>query len=205
MSGNFTLTWDDEPSFSTTDPNADQFPPVFNPYHHLFFSNGYAYVPPPNEPFQPISPPQVAIFLPNASTQDIGSPSSAGARPGELGAGPRAGLSSFWFNAYSLFVGCDDAGPSNCEITIQGFLWNSTSNAEQLYTTRGVELLPCTGLKNCHLQEVNLADEGFVGLSGLQIAASVNGQPQVFFMDNLAMGWFNNTCEAVQERSMTRK
>lgn len=204
-SGNFTLDWDDEPSFSTTDPNAGQFPPVFNPYHHLFFSNGYAYVPPPNDPFPPISPPQLAIFLPNASTQNIGSPSAAGARPGEIGAGPRAALSSFWFTAYSLWLGCDDDGPSTCEISISGFVWDDSTNSERLVATQISQLQPCPGFQNCHLQEVNLQDGRFVGLSGLQITANINSTPQIFFIDNLDMGWFNNTCEAVQERSMTRK
>lgn len=206
-SGNFTLGWDDEPIFDPSPTDPIMFPPVFNPYHHLFFSNGYAFAPPPSAPFKPITPPHMAVFLPNASSQDIGSPSAAGARPGELGAGPRAYMSAYWFNIDSAYIGCDNGGPAGCLVEFVGFEYDatgSTQTAEKIAATHSQTLSGCPGFKNCTLARISLPAT-FTALSGLQIRATVSNAPVLFWLDNLSMGWYNNTCEAGLLRQMSRK
>lgn len=207
-SGNFTLGWDDEPSFAPSNANTSASPtyaPVFNPYHHMFFSNGYAYAPPPSDPYPPISAPRLAVFLPNASaiSDSTGSPDAGGERPGELGAGPRASLNAFWFNAYSAYLGCDNSGTQPCSLQISGYAWNGTD--ESLVAQQTATLPACADMVNCTLTQV-VFDEGFShNLTGLQFAATVGGIMQVFYMDNLSMGWYNNTCAAGLQRQMSRR
>ena len=182
------------------------YPPVFNPYHHLFFSNGYAYIPSPNDPFPPISPPRLAIFLPNGTTQDVGSPSVVGQRPGELGAGPRASIDAYWFNVYGAYLGCNNSGPAECSVTISGFSWDHTVQQEILFTQQAFKIPPCPSFLDCHLTSIEFPSL-FRGLSGLQILATLTGSdsPIVFYMDNLSMSWYNNTCAAGLIRQMSRK
>ena len=175
------------------------YPPVFNTYHHMFFSNGYAYAPQPQEPFQPISPPNVGLFMPNGTTQDIGSPSAAGQRPGELGAGPWASMNTFWFNVYGGYFGCDDQGPEECTMTVTGFTWSKSTQAEVEAVEEIFSLPPCPGFKNCALTYYPFV-QLFSGLSGLQIKATIGSEARIFFLDNLEMGWYNNSCAAGLER-----
>lgn len=181
------------------------YPPVFNPYHGLFFSNGYYYTPAPNDPYLAVTPRNMAVFLPNGSTQDIGSPSAAGARPGEIGAGPRAGDDAFWFNVYGASLGCDNSGPGECEFQIRKYAWDTGMGQEKLVAKQTATTEPCWNGRVCQLIRVEMTDGQFSRLSGVQIEANVHGQPRAFFMDNLDMGWYNNNCEATLARSYTRK
>lgn len=177
--------------------------PTNNIHPLILTTSSYAYAPPPSELYLPHSPPHLALFLPNASTTDIGSPSAAGARPGELGAGPRANNPYFWFDATSAYFGCDDAGPSNCDVSLRGFTWDNNTQAEVQTAELDLTLYPCSK-RPCQLQFASLG-MGFVGLSGLQIQASVKGQARVFFIDDLDMAWADDSCEAGRVRGMTRK
>ena len=206
-SGNFTLNWDDEPAFNPEDPRVDPWVPVFNPYHHMFFSNGYAYIPPgaDGEPFAAISSPHLAIFLPNLTETDIGSPNAAGENPGEIGAGPRASLDAFWFDAYSVYAGCDNAGPNDCTFTITGYVYDAVELKQVSAVTQRASLAPCGGgMLNCSLTQLTF-DGAFRGLSGIQFDARVGGEEAIFLLDNLELGWFNNTCAAGLLRQRSRK
>ena len=68
------------------------------------------------------------------------------------------------------------------------------------YITQGFMLPPCAGMMNCSLALVELAD-GFRNLTGLQIIATVGTTAVDWYMDNLSLGWSNNTCAAQLERS----
>ncbi|KAI4794334.1 hypothetical protein E4T44_12515, partial [Aureobasidium sp. EXF-8845] len=96
--GQFTLTWDDEPNFLPTEPitEASQAPPVSNPYHHMYFSNGFVYAPPPSLPFLPVSSPHLVMFVANETDNH----SEGGQLSGEIGAGRRRSSSAFWFDAH---------------------------------------------------------------------------------------------------------
>ncbi|KAL8729165.1 MAG: hypothetical protein Q9166_004904 [cf. Caloplaca sp. 2 TL-2023] len=59
---------------------------------------------------------------------------------------------------------------------------------------------PCPGLVNCKLAEITFTDQ-FRDLAGLQILAYINKTPVTFYMDDLSLGWSNNTCAAQFERA----
>jgi len=60
-----------------------------------------------------------------------------------------------------------------------------------------VEIPACKTLtsENCQLQKVEFP-QSFRSLTGLQIQAFTGNQQRMFFMDDLAMAWSNNTCAA---------
>ncbi|KAL8932609.1 MAG: hypothetical protein Q9211_006222 [Gyalolechia sp. 1 TL-2023] len=192
--GRFTINFDDLPHFATTSPSSD-VPPIFNPYRKLFFNGGYGYAPPPEDPYAPISPPQLAVYNyhnDSVSTQSI----DAGLElHGEIGAGPRFNESAYWIDAYSTWIGCANAGPGECRINFIGYDRFNTQIATQTLLQR-----PCPGLVECKLARVTFTNQ-FRDLAGLQILAFVNKTPVTFYMDDLSLGWSNNTCAAQLERS----
>ena len=205
MSPQFVIDFDDLPHFSTgSEPNDTDTPPIFNPYRKLYFEEHFGYVPPPTDPFPPHSPPQLAVYReedPNVTvaldnTGETGSPDAGLLLIGEIGAGPRAYDSAYWIDAYSAWLGCANSGPDDCIITVQGYIYgDNTSLVTQDFTQP-----PCPGLKNCSLALVEFGD-GFRALTGLQIIATVDSNPVDWYMDDLALGWSNNTCAAQLERS----
>jgi hypothetical protein len=129
------------------------------------------------------------------------SPGSQGGEPGEISDGPYESYSAFWFNARSAYLGCDNAGPAPCELNVTGYTWDPTANDEkptynQLYT-----LPACSALEDekCQLNAVQFPPS-FANLTGLQMQASVGGKQVMFFLDDLALTWSNNTCAAGLER-----
>ncbi|KAI4716672.1 hypothetical protein E4T48_07144 [Aureobasidium sp. EXF-10727] len=194
--GDFTLTWDDEPNFLPTDPITEpsQASPVFNPYHHMFFSDGFVYAPPPTLPFLPVSSPRLVMFVAN-KTGDNDNPSEGGQLSGEIGAGTRRSSSAFWFNAYSAYLGCDNHSAYQCKLQITGLVYHEHTKSEVAAFHQTVSLLPCLLPDNCELNKVYF-DSSMKGLSGIRIQASANDEPVSWFMDNLALGWSNNTCAA---------
>jgi len=153
-------------------------------------------VPPPTDPFPPISPPQLAVYRVDNNTNVDGSPDAGAESIGEFGAGPRSSESAYWIDAYSAYLGCSNAGPRDCTITINGY--DAVSSTRAVYQT--VTQPPCHGLKNCTLALVEFS-AGFRNLSGIQILAAVNDRPVTWYMDDLQLGWSNNTCAAATERA----
>ncbi|XTI88053.1 hypothetical protein V2W45_1520482 [Cenococcum geophilum] len=178
-------SWDDTPTSAPTNTTTFAAPPIFNPYHHLFFANGYV-------TFSPTSALNVAMFFPGPTLLSS-EPFAGNVLPGEIGAGPCASVNAYWFNAYSAFFGCDD-GPADCVMQIS--VLEAQENA----------MIPtCHGFKNCHLTPVTFSGHSR-NLSGIQFDAFINGTgPQVFMMDSLAMGWVNNTCSVGILRIRNRK
>ncbi|KAK0517443.1 hypothetical protein JMJ35_000598 [Cladonia borealis] len=196
VSPRFVIDFDDLPSFSTgSDPNDTDAPPIFNPYRKLYWEEHFGYVPPPTDPFPPHSPPQLAVYQ-EAGLNINSSPDAGLELVGEIGAGPRAADSAYWIDAYSAWLGCANSGPGNCKIEATGYAYGSNESIISQSFTQP----PCPGLKNCSLALVEFAG-GFSGLSGLQIIATVAGEPVTWYMDDLSLGWSNNTCAAHLERS----
>jgi len=190
----FTVNFDDLPFFSTVSDDAD-VPPIFNPYRKLYWEGHFGYIPPPTDPFPPHSPPQLAVY--RASNVDVDGSSDAGLElTGEVGAGPRADNNAYWIDAYSAWLGCANSGPDDCNITINGYA-NAGSVAA---VTQTITQPPCLGLKDCSLALVAF-NAGFRGLDGLQIVASVDSKAVDYYMDDLQLGWSNNSCAAQQLRS----
>lgn len=196
VSPRFVIDFDDLPHFSTgSDPSDIDTPPIFNPYRKLYWEGRFGYVPPPTDPFPPHSPPQLAVYQ-GAGLAINPSPDAGLEFTGELGAGPRAADSAYWIDAYSAWLGCANSGPDHCHIEVRGHAYGTTMSI----ATQFFELPPCPGLKNCSLALVEFAS-GFSGLSGLQIIATVADKDVTWYMDDLSVGWSNNTCAAQLERS----
>ena len=156
-------------------------------------------MPPPTDPFPPISGEQLAVYRVDDSTDVDESPDAGLELIGEFGSGPRASESAYWIDAYSVYLGCSNAGPSECVISINGY---DTASSTRV-ASQTVSQPPCPGLTNCKLALVSFNEE-FRNLSGIQIIAAVDRRPVTWYMDELELGWSNNTCEATTERNNNR-
>ncbi|ODH46095.1 hypothetical protein GX48_07815 [Paracoccidioides brasiliensis] len=202
--GEFTMDFDDLPRFSPADNNTAPFPPIFNPYYHLFFSDGWAYGPPPTEPYPPISNPHIGIYVPSAGEDNHGSPYAGLLAGGQFGAGPRSSINTFWFDAYSTYFGCDNGSTNNsCAVTVSAVRYSTVTRTEEDAGTRTFTLPPCPGYENCALSPLDFGDS-FSGISGLQFSAFVGDKPVIWFIDNIKMNWYNNSCTAGLERLRSR-
>ncbi|MCJ1438142.1 hypothetical protein MMC27_007529 [Xylographa pallens] len=205
--GNFTINFDDLPTFGGS-PGDTDYPPIFNPYHHLIWSTGFAYAPPPSDPYPPISPPQLGVFVTNQSANvhpvNLTSPPGPGDDvDGEFGAGPNFGNPAFWINVYSAYIGCANAGPEDCELTINGYGFDAAFANTVLVARQTAYQPPCVGLTNCALMKVNFSQD-FQNLTGFQIIASVGTNPLMYtwYIDNLEVGWALNDCESATIRDV---
>ncbi|EOA84719.1 uncharacterized protein SETTUDRAFT_171776 [Exserohilum turcica Et28A] len=195
-SGNFTIGFDD----TVVDEQSTGLlvaSGMNNPYHHLFYANGYTYVPDKWEPYPAISQPNVAMFMPLGGRLLPNTPFAGTMLPGELGAGPRAPVNAYWFNAYSGYFGCALNGLTPCTLRISGFRWDNVVGQEVVVAEQKVTIPACFGYVGCRLTQV-VFDEGFRALSGIQFKAYTYNLniPQVHMMDDLQMEWYNNTCSA---------
>lgn len=179
----------------SSDPDHTEIPPIFNPYRKLFWQDQFGYVPPPSDPFPPKSPPQLAVYRTHGLGAQ-GSPNAGLELSGEVGSGPRASSSAYWFDANAVWFGCSDGSHVHCIVTINGYT-NGSSTRTMSYTTA---LDPCFGLKGCTLTHIEFPDE-FRSLSGLQFIATIAGEVVDYYMDDLHLTWSNQTCEAEGERS----
>ncbi len=195
-SGNFTLNFDDMTVWPIEN-NLIVVNGMNNPYHHLFYANGYTYVPDKWEPYPSISQSNIAMFLPLTGRLLPNTAFAGTLLPGELGAGPRASVTAYWFNAYSGFFGCALSGLTPCTLVISGYRYDSVLQQEVLVAEQNTTLPACWAYVDCQLTQV-FFDERFRALSGIQFNAYTYnlGIPQVHMMDDLRMEWYNNTCAA---------
>ncbi|KAI4684055.1 hypothetical protein J4E81_009218 [Alternaria sp. BMP 2799] len=196
-SGNFTLTFDDTVTGDDDNTILLVASGMKNPYHHLFYGNGYTYVPDMWEPYPAISQPNIAMFLPLTGRLLPNTPFAGTMLPGELGAGPRASVNAYWFNAYSAHFGCALNGLTPCTLRISGYRYDTTLQQEVLVAEQNATIPACWGYINCRLTQIFFNDD-FRALSGIQFNAYTYnlGIPQVHMMDDLQMEWYNNTCSA---------
>ncbi|KAI5199965.1 hypothetical protein E4T39_05966 [Aureobasidium subglaciale] len=196
--GNFTLNWEDGPDFAEHSAG----PPIFNPYHHMYFSNGFVYAAPGSDPFGPSTSDRRLVMFKANDTGDSDNHNEGGQLPGELGAGIRRSSNAFWFNAYSAQLGCDYESNASCTLQITGLVYQNETKTEVAAYHQTVRLPPCSPsigdplMINCQLTEVLFA-QSMQGLSGLRVqACSDAGTARSWFMGDLALGWTNNTCAA---------
>ena len=204
------LTWlqfDDLPTFSTDNTTVES-PPIFNPYEHLFWSDGWTYVPPPSDPYPPQSGSLLGEYIPSLATNSStsGSPDAGDVPDGAIGAGPRNYNSAYWFNIASAYIGCYNGAtdPSIiCDFVATGYQYNADSGDDEVVVTEHFPQPPCPGFVNCKLRQIFFNSQ-FQGLSALSFYAIVQGEQQKFFIDTIEMGWWNNTCAAGLERVSSR-
>ncbi|KAI9806376.1 MAG: hypothetical protein M1825_006491 [Sarcosagium campestre] len=218
VSSKFTIDFDDYP-LVVTKGNHDpaDFPPVSSPYHNLYFSPSFAYVPPPPDPFLPESPPYLAIFRgPGSNNTAKNKPSApqgtyytadaslSKADPswGIIGGGPHARDSAYWFNAYRVAVGCDDRQRLGCTMNFRGYSIASRAAAEKLVVQQTVVVPPCTSFPICQLKSV-IFSSSFRGLTSIRAQAVVAGKPKDFLIDDLQLAWSDSSCAAAGRRKKT--
>lgn len=174
-------------------------PLIVNPYRKLFFEEGhFDYVSLPRDPFPPVSPPQLAVYRTNLQVNFDGSSEVDVELVGEIGAGPRSSDSAYWTDAFSLWLGCENVGPSDCVITIDGYDIDHSTRVASTTVTQP----PCPGLADCKLALIELPDS-FRNLIGIQILATVDLKLTTYYIDDVNLGWSNNTCAAQEKRSST--
>ncbi|KAF2227774.1 hypothetical protein BDZ85DRAFT_7493 [Elsinoe ampelina] len=200
--GDFRFGWDDLPRFITNLTDITRAVPIFSPYRHFQFSEGYVYAPLPETPFRAVTPPHLAVFI-TKQTGAANIPSPGFVRPGELGAGARASNQVYWFNAYSAYLGCDNTDSPGCMYEISGYVYDRSFRDEVLAYQSNVTVPACPALEDCDLTFVDFPLD-MRGLSGLQIRAFAGEEQRIWFMDELALGWWDNSCEAGQTRARGR-
>jgi len=207
-SGNFSLTWDDLPSFHATNPDAGNFPYISNPYHHFFLANGFVYYGPSMiaaDAWNPSSQPYMAVFVPENSNLTTSNPYAGTPKPGEITAGPRMNMPIFYFDAFSANLGCDDQGPEDCEMTITGYKFDNATRGEVVAATHRTSIPVCPAYATCDLKLIEL-DGTFRGLSGIQFEGTANKLGnRTFAVDNLALGWSDKSCQAGLARLRQKK
>ncbi|OAL38794.1 hypothetical protein AYO20_02000 [Fonsecaea nubica] len=207
QTGPFQIGFDDLPVFSTTDNNTADFPPIFNPYEHFFWGDGWAYVPPPTEPFPPQSGNRLAQFVPYLNNTVSGSTGAGSIPPSSFGAGPRNYDNNYWFSASSAYVGCDN-GSRNlsqiCDFVATAYQWDNVTQAEVVVATQHFRIPPCPDFNKCQLTQI-VFNYLFYKMSTLSFYANVQGQVSQFWIDSINMNWYNNTCAAGLARMQSRK
>ncbi|EKD14920.1 uncharacterized protein L3040_003866 [Drepanopeziza brunnea f. sp. 'multigermtubi'] len=198
--GDFVLNFDDIPPLSVSNQSTDFQPePVPNPYHKFDFSNGFTVVPPPVDPYLPVSKPLLLEFIPNftvnASTPESGPNSAQGGFSGEIGNIDHGATGCFSFNFYGASLGCDSFGAA-CEFTFTGFKFDRLSRQTRSVVTQRVSVPACPSLKSldCVLTPVSL-DGLFKDLDSVGMNVTVQGRPKIWWMDDVRLGWFDNSCE----------
>ncbi|TPX25337.1 hypothetical protein DIZ76_010789 [Coccidioides immitis] len=193
--GKFKLNFDDLPAYRPKNPANADFPPIFSPYHHLSFSNGWSYGPPPAQPFPPISNPHVGIFIPKGQNTT----------GGEIGAGLRVDEDVFWFNVSSAYFGCNNGNKNNtpCMLTATASKYSAEHGIEVQEAATSFKIPPCPGFRNCKLTKIEFGPD-WKGLSRVKLTATVSGKPAIWLIDDIQMGWYNNTCAAGLLRSRSR-
>ena len=131
-----------------------------------------------------------------SGTASDGSPEAGLEVSGEIGAGPHSSDSAYWINAYSAYLGCTDGSISACLLTIHGYV----EGQKEPIVTQIAEVPSCPGFKGCKLLYIAFGGS-FQNLTGLQITAAVGIQAVDYYMDDLKLGWSDNTCAAQLERS----
>lgn len=78
---------------------------------------------------------------------------------------------------------------------ISGLVYQKGTDSEVAAFHQNVTLPPCLSSEKCQLEQVQFP-QSMRGLSGIRIQAFVGNERRSWFMDNLALGWYNNTCDA---------
>ena len=180
------LQFDDLPQLAVKDNSTAQPMPLFSPYHQFYFSDGWTIVPPPTDPYLPSSPPLLVEFLPD--------PNFALGYTGAIGNGENALLGCFNFNALGMSLGCNSTGP-NCDWQFTGLRYNNVTKATDTITSQMLSTAACPALANCTLVPVSL-DGTFQNLTELRINVTVAGVDRIWWLDDLNLSWYDDSCNA---------
>ena len=170
--------------------------PVFNPYKKFKFSDGFTVVPPPRVPYLPSSKPLLLEFIPNFTVNTTDNDSGPNSREygwsGDIGNADQGLTGYFSFNMYGASLGCDSRVDA-CIFTLSGFRYDRTTKANNQVTSQKLVVPACSALKDCALTTVTL-DGTFNNLDAVRMNVTVGGLPKLWWVDDVRLGWYNNTC-----------
>jgi len=213
--GEFVVSFDDLPRYSTNNPNDTAVPPIFAPYDHFYWSSGYGYGSPPETPYtsQGNGANRIAIYHPADETATAGPAKEGRDLPGSFGAGSRFWNSVYWFDAKSAYVGCNDT-TTPCDVFVTGYRWYPDGRPDAT-KAEGHEVLafteqhtispPACGDMSCNMTWISFDAAKFSGLSTINFQADQGGTKAGFYLDSFTATWTNSTCEAGRERQSSRK
>lgn len=165
-------------------------------------------VPPPRVPYLPSSKPLLVEFIPNFSVNETDDPSNPNSREsgwsGDIANGDHGRTDCFNFNVYGASFGCDSAGP-DCLFTFTGYRYEQGSMITSQVTKQTITVAACPNPSDltCTLTSVTL-DNTFQNLDIIRINVTVNGLPKLWWMDDVRLGWFDNSCTKGLCRQNTR-
>ncbi|KAL1886134.1 hypothetical protein Plec18167_000063 [Paecilomyces lecythidis] len=174
-----------------TPPTPDLFPPIFNPYDHFFFTSGWSYGISFGG-YSPASPPYLAVHQQSPSLGTYGDAA--------FSVGPRLADDRFWFNASSLFFGCRGPELAYCEVTVSAFKYSPQATAEYKAYEHHYFIPACSKTSDCPLPRLDLNSK-FKGLTGMAFSATVANISVAWVIDDIQLGWYNNTCAAGEVRA----
>ncbi|RFU32269.1 hypothetical protein B7463_g4080, partial [Scytalidium lignicola] len=186
----FSLNFDDIPPLSvySQNYNTTKPAPIFSPYHKFGFTNGFVVVPPPTAPYLPSSGKQLAEFIPNAVNVNTHESSTTGQIYDANGTS-----GCYNFNVYGASFGCNSTGP-DCDFIFTGYQYLADTRSKFTVAAQHVSIPACPTLENCALEKVAL-DGSFKSLTSIQINVTVAGSAAAWWMDDLKLGWYDNSCE----------
>ncbi|CCF36961.1 hypothetical protein CH063_00241 [Colletotrichum higginsianum] len=189
--GNLNLDFDDVPSG-----------PFFNPYHRFWFSKGFLVGPPPLMPFLPSSGGRLIEFVPPVLSNS--SADNASGDTAQIGMGKLASSPCFQFDFFGMNLGChaDAAVPNQlCVFTFTGYRWDAGSAEEIAAVSQDAWVNACNKTADCPLTPFSAVD--FTGLSSILVTLRVDGQSQVWWGDDLRVGWSKNDCATASCRQQS--
>ncbi|WYZ43074.1 hypothetical protein EsH8_VI_000773 [Colletotrichum jinshuiense] len=180
--GNLNLDFDDVPHG-----------PIYNPYHRFWFSKGFLAGPPPLMPFLPSSGGRLVEYVPpvlsNSTSDDAFSGDTA-----QIGMGSLASSPCFRFDFFGMNLGCHSDLPGQlCLFTFTGYAWDADNSREKEVVSQDAWVNACTQSADCLLTPFSAT--GFAGLSSILVTLRVDGRPQVWWGDDLRVGWSRNDCD----------
>lgn len=214
QTGDFVITFDDLPTYSTNDSDTNAAPPMsmFAPYDHFYWASGYGYGPPPNSNYSAVDGGRMAQYNPQDATPV---PATAEGRnlPGSFGAGLRVWDDIYWFDATSAYIGCNNTIEDvDCVVTATGYRWNenimpngTTANGQEVAAGVQQFTIPRCTFAPCMLTQFFFDVNQFTGLSTINLIAEAGNLQLEFYLDSFELSWANNSCAADIARQSSRK
>ncbi|OHE98507.1 hypothetical protein CORC01_06128 [Colletotrichum orchidophilum] len=167
--------------------------PLFNPYHRFWFSKGFLAGPPPLMPFLPSSGGRLVEFVPpvlsNTSSDGVSGDTA------QIGMGKLASSPCFQFDYFGMNLGChstSDIPNQLCVFTFTGYRWDASNATETEAVSQQAWVNACNQSSGCPLTPFSAVD--FTDLSSILITLQVDSRPQVWWSDDIRVGWSKNDC-----------
>ena len=167
-----------------------------SPYHRFWFSPGFGLLHSQKEvnttslmlQFDP-------LLKVNRSSANV-SLSTGGAT---ISLGPQKSNPCFRFNYYGSHLKCVSNG-TDCAFNITGLRYNYDSGQEDVSISQTLRVPACSKEpEHCYPSPVKLP--GFKNLTSIDISMTVGGEARPWWMDDISLGWSDNTFEAASCRS----